>query len=217
MKIHIIAQGGFGPAVAGRIEQLSGTRHLVTTTHATPDSLAAACWPAADLRVLVTGRESRKLVEYMDRCAHEERVAFLPITRDHPRLVLGPLVIPSRTACATCAGGRADQHDSARATSQPLRDAYDRDMDLEPRGFLPSHAHLAAAYVVRIADELHGTGHSEAAGAVRQVNLYDGAMRHSTVVGVHGCPRCRVTPPLAESSWRNLTHLGLAVAGEPRG
>lgn len=217
MKIHIIAQGSLGPAVADRIEQLSGARHLVTATRTAPDALAAACWPVADLRVLVTGRESRKLVEYVDRSAHEERVSFLSITRDHPRLVLGPLVIPGRTACATCAAGRADQHDSARAASQPLRDAYDADMDLEPRGFLPSHAGLAAACVMEIADEMQCTGGSAWAGMVRQVNLYDGAMRSSKVVGVHGCPRCRVTPPLADSSWRSLTQLGLTVAGEPRG
>lgn len=217
MKIHIIAQGAFGPAVAHRIEQLGSARHTVTTTPSTPHTLMAACWPAADLRILITGRESRSLVEYMDRCAHEDRTDFLSITRDHPRLVFGPLVLPGRTACATCASGRADQHDAARAASQPLREAYDQNIDLEPGGFLPSHVSMAAAYALEIADELHATGGSERAGTVSHVNLHDGLMRRSTVVGIHGCPRCRVTPPLAESSWRNLTHLGLTMAGERRG
>lgn len=217
MRIHIIAQGSFGPAVASRIEQLSAAHHTVTTTRATPSALMAACWPAADLRVLITGRESRKLVEYVDRCAHEERTDFLSISRDHPRLFLGPLVLPGRTACATCACGRADQHDAARAASQPLRDAYDRDLDLEPGGFLPSHVGMAAAYALEIAEELHVTGDSERAGTISQVNLHDGSMRRSTVVGIHGCPRCRKTPPLSESSWQNLTHLGLSAVGEQRG
>ncbi|WP_016996003.1 hypothetical protein [Kocuria atrinae] len=90
-------------------------------------------------------------------------------------------------------------------------------MDLEPGGFLPSHVSMAAAYALEIAEELHITGDSERAGTISQVNLHDGTMRRSTVVGIHGCSRCRVTPPLSESSWQNLTHLGLSMAGERRG
>ena len=218
MKIHLIAQGRFGPEVAGLTEQLAGGRHeITTTTPATAGGLTAACWGPADLRVLLAGRESQGLARYLDRTCHEERVNLLIVTRDHPRLVLGPLVLPGRTACATCAAGRADQHDATRAAAAPLRAAYDRDLTLEPAGHLPSHLRLAAAHILSVADALQEGSENRWAGTISTVNLHDGSMRRSTVVGIHGCPRCRQTPPLADSTWRSLTHLGLAAAGDHRG
>lgn len=221
MKIHLLVQGRFGPDVAARTARLCaerpGGRHTVTTTPVTGRGLVGAWWGPADLRVLIAGRESQALVRYLDRTCHEERVNLLIVTRDHPRLVLGPLVLPGRTACAGCAARRADQHDATRAASAPLREAYDQDLTLEPGGHLASHVRLAAAQILSVADDLQDGADSPWAGSISTLNLHDGSMQRSAVVGIHGCPRCRVTPPLADSTWRSLTHLGLAVAGERRG
>jgi bacteriocin biosynthesis cyclodehydratase domain-containing protein len=79
------------------------------------------------------------------RVSRERGRRWLPILMDHPLITLGPLTEPGRTGCFECYYRRRLQHAPRLGTSLALHEAYARDPQLAPKGFLPHHARLAAA------------------------------------------------------------------------
>jgi len=216
MRVHILRLGAFGAAVATLAgHRLSLADHAVTVGDVTVAPHAApAFWPPSDLHVLVAGRPSPFLEGILDRSVVDSHTPAATVVVEHPRLRLGPLV-DGTGACLGCLHARRAQHDGAHAKVAPLMRAYDRDPSLEPRGHLPHHVALAATWVERLTEQqAAGTAR---AGRVTHLNLHTGASGSDQVVGVHGCPRCRTTPPLADSTWRDLATDLVGVGGGDRG
>ncbi|MEO3937722.1 TOMM precursor leader peptide-binding protein [Dermatophilaceae bacterium Soc4.6] len=218
MRVHILRLGAFGAAVATLAgHRLAAAGHAVTggdvtvTPHAAP-----AFWPPSDLCVLVAGRPSPYLEGVLDRSVVDSGTPAATVVVEHPRLRLGPLV-DGTAACLGCLHVRRAQHDGAHAKVAPLLQAYDRDPSLEPRGHLPLHVALAVTWLERLTQQL--AAGTAGAGRVTHLNLHTGASGSDRIVGVHGCPRCRTTPPLADSTWRGLATdlVGVGGVGASRG
>lgn len=214
MRVHLPYLGAFAEAAARDAHTLLDRHEVICRDLATQPHAAPAFWPRCDLRVLVTGRTSTYLESQLDRAVVESRTPAAVIALEHPRLRLGPLV-GTGGACLTCLRTRRAQHGSDRAQTDVLRRAYDSDPALEPRGYLPHQAGLAAAWIADLVRDLESGDTARHTATVRTINLHTGVMAADRVVGVHGCPRCRTTPPLQESSWRDLA-ADLAMTGGGR-
>ncbi|GAB2463504.1 TOMM precursor leader peptide-binding protein [Streptosporangium sandarakinum] len=201
-ELHMITLGGFGAAVAGRVREL---RDGVAVTPADEHGhLDPSLWPAARVRVLASFRPAPRLEETLDGASFAYRTPWFPVVLEHPRLRVGPVAAPGHGACARCFATRRRQHDPTHHLGAVLAGAYDADPALGPGGHLPHHTELAALLTVRLTDSLLADGGAAEAGHVRHVHLLDGTLGRSTVVGVHGCRRCRSTPDQRESTWRDL-------------
>jgi bacteriocin biosynthesis cyclodehydratase domain-containing protein len=218
MKIHILHLGVFAADAAQRIAAASADHDVVVSDlHRAPNG-SPAFWPRSELRILITGRESRHLSALLDESVYETSTPAVSMTLDHPRLRLGPVVLPDQGPCSSCASRRRQQHDSSYRKAAALYAAYDNDPALEPHGHLPHQAGLAAAWATCIIDDTAAGHLSRHSGVIRQLNLQTGAVSSDRVVGVHGCTRCRHTPPLEQSSWAFLSaDLAAAAARSPQG
>lgn len=203
MKLHLLTVGTFAAAVA---ENCTTALHEHTvlafdateTPHASP-----AFWPQVDLRVLITGRPSPYLERVLDQSVIDSGVPAVAITIEHPRLRLDPL-LGTGGACMSCMRARRAQHDPSHARVQPLIAAYDADPTLEPAGHLPHHVRFATSWLRSVVEQLSSGSTEQNASQVRSINLHTGTLSVDRIVRLHGCPRCRKSQPLAESSWLQM-------------
>lgn len=218
MRIHLLHLGVFAGAVASAASSVLTARgHQLTSGDAGQDrSAAPSFWPAGDLHVLIAGRQSPHLERLLDRSVVESRTPAATIVFEHPRLRLGPLV-NGQGACLGCLQSRRAQHDSTYQKVMPLLQAYDANPRLEPTGHLPHQVALAVGWLTGLTDAIANDRSADYVGRVSYVNVHTGASNSDPVVGVHACPRCRQTPPLADSSWRELARDLATVGGGDRG
>lgn len=125
------------------------------------------------------------------------------------RLTAGPLVVPGASggACYHCYLKRWNTHHPAPERELVLQDAYDRDFDLGPPGFLQPMVTIAASALH--ADSI---AEPEKAGQFRAVDILTGSVMQSSVLAVHRCPRCRGDRPHGEPGSRFVDHLVPTVA-----
>ncbi|GIH75826.1 TOMM precursor leader peptide-binding protein [Planobispora longispora] len=201
-ELHLITLGAFGAAVAERVrERLDSVAVTPADEHGYLDS---SLWPNARVRALAAFRPAPRLEETLDGASCAYRTPWFPVVVEHPRLRVGPVVAPGHGACARCFQARRRQHDPGQRLTGTLADAYTADPALGPGGYLPHHVELAALLTVQLVKSVCDDGGAAEAGHVRQFHLLDGTLGRSTVVGVHGCRRCRTTPDQRESTWRDL-------------
>ena len=143
----------------------------------------------ADAYVLAAWRAPGAAAEALDALAHAWRVPWLPIVAEHPLLRVGPAVVPGRGACRRCFEARRRQHAAAPELTDALADHYRAHPDAGPRGFLPSHATIAAALGREALDGLAADPDAEA-GRYRQFHVVSQRLGAGRAVGLHGCPRC---------------------------
>jgi bacteriocin biosynthesis cyclodehydratase domain-containing protein len=197
--VHLLAVGALGRDVAERI-----TREIdeAVITRVGDRGSPPAAWPVARLHVLCAWRHVEGLADQIDECAHAWGVPWLPVVVEHPRLRVGPLVIPGAGPCYRCFRLRLAQHDPHASVASALVARYERDPWAGPAGHLPGHALLAAASALRAVYELDGA--TACAGRVRELNLLTQDTRSASVVGVHGCERCGSGRDERDRSWRAL-------------
>ncbi|MFC4057772.1 TOMM precursor leader peptide-binding protein [Planomonospora corallina] len=205
--LHMITLGAFGAAVAERVRERAADPGGVAVTPADEHGyLDPSVWPNARVRVLAAFRPAPRLEEALDGASSAYRTPWFPVVVEHPRLRVGPVVAPGHGACARCFRTRRRQHDAGHRLTDLLADAYTADPALGPGGHLPHHVELAALLTVQLLESVLGDGGAAEAGHVRHFHLLDGGLSRSTVVGVHGCRRCRTTPDQRESTWRDLAN-----------
>lgn len=194
--MHVLSVGNFGRAVADRLA--SGPSPAIVTRVDGSGAADSASWPVAEVRVLCAWRPVPALARLLDELAFAWGVPWLPVIVEHPDLVVGPFVIPGEGACHGCLRRRFAQHSLSADIVSALHDRYEADPALGPGGFMPFHVRLAAAMILEMLDRRE-------AGRVVQVGLVTQRLRAGTVVGVHGCRRCR--SPRDEST-RSYARLG---------
>lgn len=211
MKIHVIATGEFGHSAAEHFATLvRRAGHLVRIdSHLADPVHHESSWPHAQMRVLFAWRESPALVERLDRSCAETGTPYCTVIMAHPRLQIGPTIIPVTSGrddagpgCAKCHQSRLKQHGSLDDRSRALYELYDADPSAGPSGFLPHHPRLAAAHTAGIIAELD----QEQGHAVRNVqttyHVLTNTLSQTTLIPVHGCPRCAAVR--ADGSWSEL-------------
>ncbi|MGY4954750.1 TOMM precursor leader peptide-binding protein [Streptomyces nigrescens] len=202
-KVHVLAVGDFGAAVAERLQR--GHHDVEVTSDREGPLRFPASWPVADVRILASWREVPALSELVDARSADWRTTWLPVVAEHPRLRIGPLVVPGEGACYRCFRGRRAQHERDSALTAALHAHYDADSKAGPGGFLPQHAALAAGVALDLLRRLESAGGvGQDAGTVRHWHLLEQHLASARVVAVHGCDRCRRTSAPAGASWQEL-------------
>jgi bacteriocin biosynthesis cyclodehydratase domain-containing protein len=182
--IILFTEGAFGRAVAdlvGRRIPVAAVRRL---TDAAADFDAAV--RGAGFVGVATWRLYDREHDALDRVCRRAGVRWSSTHLMEDALFIGPLVEPARPPCWRCFRARQLAHRVAPEREVTLLDAYARDRDLGPAGFVRPMAWIAAAGLVRHA---HASG--DAAGDVVRLDVCSGALLDSRVVGIHACPRCR--------------------------
>ncbi len=178
--VEIVAIGPFGDHVARVLAELRpGVRRVDD---------AGIGGPVA-VRVLAAWRPVPALAGEVDARSRREGVAFLPVIAEPPRIVVGPVSVPSWPGCWACYHRRVLQHDPRPAESRTLLAFYDAHPEAGPAGYLPVLADLAAARAAAMLRRLERAP-GEVAGRVWQMNVLTPRPSEGTVVGVHGCPSC---------------------------
>ncbi|MFJ5968299.1 TOMM precursor leader peptide-binding protein [Streptomyces sp. NPDC093060] len=203
IKVHVLAVGEFGTAVA---ERLRRDHHdlEISSYQAGPLELSAS-WPDADLRILASWRETPRLAEVLDARSADWNAPWFPVLAEHPRLRVGPLVVPGAGACYRCYRKRRAQHERDGAHVTTLHAHYDATPESGPGGFLPHHADMAAGMALDMLRRVEAGEGERLAGTVRHWHLLEQHLSDARVVGVHACDRCRRSKEgTAEPTWADL-------------
>ncbi|MDJ1132791.1 TOMM precursor leader peptide-binding protein [Streptomyces iconiensis] len=219
--VHVLAVGDFGAEVA----RCLGRAHpgtVVSHDRAARGTalLDSSGWPPARIRVLASWRETPRLMETLDARSADWRTPWFPVVNEHPRLRVGPVVVPGEGACYRCFRRRRAQHEPPSTRSTLLHTHYDAHPEAGVAGFLPHHVDMAAAAASDVLHRIERGESADTAGNVRHWNVLEHRMSSARVVGVHGCDRCRrSSPDAATASWeplaRELTPLLAGAAPAP--
>lgn len=212
MKVHLIASGEAGSAVIERLTpMLQASGDMTKTTTITPDTaLDASLWPHADLRIVASWREDADLFEVVDRSAAETGTSYLPIVFEHPRLRIGPTIIPgshggranTTGGCNQCFEARQRQHNAGIERANALWQHYRDNRGSGPAGYLPQHIGFAAALAGQIVADLRKQAIDPWRNQVHNLHLLNGTVQRDELIPVHGCQRCGITR--SESTWADL-------------
>ena len=196
MHIHVLAAGEFGGEVAAR---LSGLLSHVTTTPLAGLEGSAAYWPAADAYVIAAWRPVPALCRLIDELAHSWKRPFVPVVADGSLLRVGPVVVPQKGPCHGCYEKRRLQHSRTADWDKAVTRHYDSSPEHGPKGFLAPVASIAAIQTARTLRDLE-----QAAGSVWTLDVVTRAVSLTSVVGVHGCPRCGLRRDESNRSFQTL-------------
>jgi bacteriocin biosynthesis cyclodehydratase domain-containing protein len=202
--VAIISVGGFGKDVATLMAETpdfpvaDGIHSLGGDADHAARQVDVAFSSAGTAVVLALWRPFPALCARADELAFQVRRAWLPVVMDHPRVRVGPLVVPGSGACFGCFEARQVQHDRHRVVSAALLAAYDRDSGLAPRGYLGHHARIAAALANVMLGQLTDDP-GTAAGHVITSKVFGPGIRRHRVLPCPGCPRCGRSPRPGDS------------------
>jgi bacteriocin biosynthesis cyclodehydratase domain-containing protein len=181
---HVISVGPFGRAVARHLR--SSRAHLIET--AGEGTQSPADWPRARALVVAAWRPIPDLCEAADAESHRRGTPFLPVIADSAALSIGPVIVPGRGNCWSCWVRRTHQHAPSLGRRAALWRHYSEHAGAGPHGYLEPFAVVAAARVRQILEAVESE--APVAGQVWAMHLLTRRIVTSTVVGVHGCPRC---------------------------
>jgi bacteriocin biosynthesis cyclodehydratase domain-containing protein len=218
MRVHLVTTGAAARAIADQLStELRAAGDLVIVTElsaATP--LDASFWPTADLRIVAAWRDSAALFEAADRLAHESGTPYTQIVFEHPRLRVGPTIVPgghggpaaTSGGCHVCFTKRQRQHNPGIDRAAALWRHYEANPDAGPEGYLTTHVALATALVDRVIAAAERN-------RVHLLHLLQGGISSSELIPLHACPRCGTARP--DASWHELelelAHLAVAPSG----
>ncbi|PPG98231.1 hypothetical protein C5C00_03480 [Rathayibacter rathayi] len=213
MKVHLLAAGDVAVAVAEWLTTVLRAAGDVTVTDRVADGrgLDPALWPHPDLRVVVAWRESAELVEAVDRSSAETGVPTTQAVLVHPRLRVGPTIVPRASGgpsntiggCQRCLDRRQRQHDGGIIRAEALWRHYAAEPAAGPVGYLPHHVSIASVLLAGVAAAAREGRLLEERNVVRTVHLLNGTTHRTELIPVHGCDRCGVTRP--DASWSALS------------
>lgn len=185
-RIHVIAVGSFGDAVA---ECLSESLPVAVTRPNAQNQVFPAEWPRAAVHVLAAWRPVPHISKTLDSVSFQWHVPWLPVVCEHPYLRIGPIVLPGRGACCTCFDQRVQQHLHKPEITRTIQSHYDAHPESGPGGHIRAVALFAAASAQEIIERMHVKPEAEA-GNVYQIDLVNLRTAKGHAVGLHGCPRC---------------------------
>ena len=190
--VHILSVGAFGRTVARR---LRAVRPDVLETVVDYGAAAARPeeWPDARVNMIATWRPSVDFCELLDQICYESQRPFIPLVLNSTVLCLGPVVVPGQGSCWGCWSRRLRQHTSGLSQMVTVWHYYATHPEAGPEGYLEPFAAIGAARLSETVEELDSS--AEVGGHVWQVDLMTREITTSTVVGVHGCPRCGLHRP----------------------
>jgi bacteriocin biosynthesis cyclodehydratase domain-containing protein len=184
--IYVLTVGPFGREVARRLTALIPSTAVDDVPCGARDLPAL---PDARALALLAWRPVPVLAALLDRAAFERGVPWLPTVQEHPRLRVGPMVVPPDGPCHDCYERRHRQHARAPRVDLALESHYELNPGSGPAGFLPATALAAAGLVAESLARL-ARNPSKESGRVVELNVVTQQITVGQVVGVHGCPAC---------------------------
>jgi bacteriocin biosynthesis cyclodehydratase domain-containing protein len=179
----VLTAGAFGAKVGERLARLQSAE-VVPLPH-DPAQLREIVF-RANFVAVASWRPYVATFELIDDLCFEARTPWSLAEVHAQRLSCGPLVRPGDGACYHCYRQRTLSHHKSPEWELALRAAYENDPDLGPRGFLGPMVEIAAQALAADA-----AASAADAGRMRLVDLLNGAVLESAVLGVHECRRCR--------------------------
>lgn len=179
----VFTAGSFGVQVGKRLAQLQGA--TVLPLHHDRQAMREQI-READFVAVASWRPHVRACELIDDLCFEARIPWSLVEINGQRLICGPLVRPGEGACYHCHRRRWLSHHKAPEREQVLQQAYDHDDTLGPIGFIGPMVEMAAQALAGDASASRAE-----AGRLRLVDVLNGAVLESAVIGVHECPRCR--------------------------
>ena len=183
----ILSAGSFGRAVGEFISARAPSARLA----AMPADVTAidGLIDGAAFVAVAAWRPYHAAFEHIDDLCFDRRLGWSLAELHGQRLTLGPCVVPGAGACYHCYRQRWNVHHPAPDRELVLEEAYARNPDMGPAGFIAPLVAIAGAALLQDA-----AGGAAAAGRLRLVDVLTGSMLATEVIGVHGCPRCRPRP-----------------------
>jgi len=198
----VICAGEFGRATARWFAKLRPGAIVIDANECAGS--IAACIAEAVYVIGVAWRPSVRLFNFIDQHARRSQKCFIPLVLDNHLLRLGPVSMPNREGCWSCAVQRQLQFDSAALYRAAVWRYYDEEPSAGPQGFLESLSLLGAAQLARALRTLDA-----GEGPPSAVLEYDVLSRRSSVhpvAGVHDCPHCGLHRVSETSSTDELRH-----------
>ena len=179
----VLTAGAFGARVGARLAELQQAE-VLPLPHDEPRLREIVF--RANFVAVASWRPYVATFELIDDLCFEARTPWSLAEVHAQRLSCGPLVRPGDGACFHCYRQRTLSHHKAPEWELALRAAYERDPDLGPQGFVGPMVEIAAQALASDA-----AASASEAGRLRLVDLLNGAVLESSVLGVHECRRCR--------------------------
>ncbi|MBT2454180.1 TOMM precursor leader peptide-binding protein [Streptomyces sp. ISL-86] len=202
-KVHVLAVGDFGTAVADRL--FLERRDIAVTSDVKSSLEFSSVWPEAQVRILASWRETPRLAELLDARSADWGTTWFPVVAEHPRLRIGPVVVPGEGACYRCFRQRRSQHERDSSHTATLHAHYDASPAAGTAGFLPHHVDMAAGMALDVLRRVEAGETEHLAGNVRHWHVLEQHVTGARVVGVHGCDRCRPRPvDPTSATWEQL-------------
>lgn len=179
----ILTEGRFGVAVADILRSQVDTT-VRRLTRVISDRRAEFLNGAMFVAVALW-RPYDEECDALDRACWRVGVPWSSAYLTEDKLLCGPLTIPRHGPCYGCFRKRYLTHCRAPERELAMSRAFANDPDLGSEGFVPAMAAIAASGLLSDA-----RAPRSAAGRLRRVDLFTGAMIETAVVGVHHCSRC---------------------------
>jgi bacteriocin biosynthesis cyclodehydratase domain-containing protein len=179
-----LTEGRFGAAVGAILARQAGANvhRLLDSRPRLAELVAGAGFVAVALWRLCEAE-----CDELDEICARQRIPWSAAYLQGEMLFCGPVVVPGAGPCFRCFRRRYLTHNPAADRERALLRAYGRDPRLGPEGFVPPVAWLAAAALMEDRQRLGAQ-----AGRVRRIDLCTGGtLVDASVIGVHGCRRCR--------------------------
>jgi bacteriocin biosynthesis cyclodehydratase domain-containing protein len=171
-EVAVAAVGEFGHAVRARLLADGATALDADRPQA----------GAAQAIVLVSWRPEPDRADRFDELARRNAIGWLPVTVDHPHLIVGPWLAPGGP-CYDCYSFRRRQHDPQSQRRAELTAGYRADDTLGVYGHLPHHLRIAEA-LIRLMLQ------NPQPGMTTMVELATLMVSRVDLIARHGCPRC---------------------------
>jgi bacteriocin biosynthesis cyclodehydratase domain-containing protein len=198
VRVGLVGLGGFGERVTLLLaadepeSRIFGAEDMQTAI-ASSRILILACW-----------RPAPALCDLADHLAFRYERAWLPVILEESVIRVGPLIHPTSGPCFRCFRRRALQHDDNRAVTIVVHQAYDRDPDCGPDGYLPCHARAAAGVAHSVVAGHPSAQPSQASAVVTISLLRAGAVQRNAVLPWPDCPRCSRREPSPSDTVRSV-------------
>lgn len=182
--MKILTAGRFGQAVASQlaaefqaieVHPLVEARGRVNEVVNGAEFVAVAAWrPYPDICL------------ELDEACHERGIRWSMAEIHGETLTCGPLIVPGQGPCYHCYRRRYLSHHHAPDRERVIEDAYQRDDDLGPAGFVQPMVAIATGSIAA-----HARATDAGAGQMARVDIITASVLETEVIAVHECPRCR--------------------------
>jgi bacteriocin biosynthesis cyclodehydratase domain-containing protein len=193
-RVSIVADGGFGRALAGTVRALLGGGRCSVSP---PGEGLGAFFAEAGFAMRASWRDVRSEFEAFAAAADAARVPWLAVAAGPGHIRVGPVVVSGAAPCHACFLRRVRQHE-ADGRAEEIQRAYEARRGLGVNGYAPHHVALAAGQALSLCGQASGPG-TLVVGEVRFIDCQTDEVARLEIAPAQGCGTC--DPGHAALAW----------------